>query len=105
MEVGTQGMGLTEAELAKAKGRGETIRQEQQTSDQKLTAQLKESEEKIGAVATEVGGTKKDIEATKTDLEATKGNLERSLGDMNVMSRLPSRNKAHLEGFSPPPNL
>src|SRR5260221_8834370 len=101
MEVTTQRMGLTQSELAKAKSRAEAIRQEQQTSDQKLSAQLgqvqKESEEKIGAVATEVGGAKKDIEATKTDLEATKGKLERSLGDMNVMSGLIAHNKDDLD--------
>src|SRR5713101_5779954 len=101
MEVTTQRMGLTQSELAKAKSRAEAIRQEQQTSDQKLSAQLgqvqKESEEKIGAVATEVGGAKKDIEATKTDLEATKGKLERSMGDMNVMSGLIARNRDDLE--------
>src|SRR5712664_2940435 len=101
MEVTTQRMGLTQSELAKAKSRAEAIRQEQQTSDQKLTAQLgqvqKESEEKIGAVATEVGGAKKDIEATKSDLEATKGKLERSLGDMNVMSGLIAHSRDDLE--------
>src|SRR5215467_4248616 len=90
MEITAQRMGLTQSELAQAKSRAETIRKEQQSSDQKLTAQIgqvqKESEEKIGAVATEVGGAKKDIEATKTDLADTKGKLERSLGDMNVMS-------------------
>jgi cell division protein FtsB len=101
MEIATQRVGLTQSELAQAKSRAETIRKEQQTSDQKLTAQLtqvqKESEEKIGAVATEVGGAKKDIEATKTDLEATKGKLERSLGDMNVMSGLIAHNRDDLE--------
>jgi cell division protein FtsB len=101
MEITTQRVGLTQSELAQAKSRAESIRKEQQTSDQKLTAQLgqvqKESEEKIGAVATEVGGAKKDIEATKTDLEATKGKLERSLGDMNVMSGLIAHNRDDLE--------
>src|SRR6266849_3941354 len=101
MEITTHRMGLTQSELAQAKSRAESIRKEQQTSDQRLTAQLgqvqKESEEKIGAVATEVGGAKKDIEATKSDLEATKGKLERSLGDMNVMSGLIARNKDDLE--------
>jgi cell division protein FtsB len=101
MEITTQRVGLTQSELAQAKSRAESIRKEQQTSDQKLTAQLsqaqKENEEKIGAVATEVGGAKKDIEATKSDLEATKGKLERSLGDMNVMSGLIARNKDDLE--------
>src|SRR3989442_5313079 len=96
-EVTTQRMGLTQSEIARAKSRSETILKEQQASDQKLTAQLKESEEKIGAVATEVGGAKKDIEATKSDLEATKGKLERSMGDMNVMSGLIARNRDDLE--------
>jgi cell division protein FtsB len=101
MEFTTQKVGLTQSELAQAKSRAESIRKEQQASDQKLTTQLtqaqKENEEKIGAVATEVGGAKKDIEATKTDLEATKGKLDRSLGDMNVMSGLIAHNRDDLE--------
>jgi hypothetical protein len=101
MEVTTQRVGLTQSELAQAKSRAEAIRKEQTASDQKLTAQLtqvqKESEEKIGAVATEVGGAKKDIEATKTDLEATKTKMNSALGDMNVMSGLIARNRDDLE--------
>ncbi len=101
VEITTQRMGLTQSELAQAKSRAEAIRKEQQTSDKKLTTQIgqvqKESEEKIGAVATEVGGAKKDIEATRSDLEATKGKLERSMGDMNVMSGLIARNRDDLE--------
>lgn len=101
MELATQRVGLTQAELAQAKSRAEAIRKEQKASDEKFTAQIgqvqKESEEKIGAVATEVGGAKKDIEATKSDLEATKGKLERSMGDMNVMSGLIARNRDDLE--------
>src|SRR5882724_1352051 len=94
MELTTQRVGLTQSELARAKSRAEAIRQDQQASDQKLTAQLgqvqKENEEKIGAVATEVGGAKKDMEATK-------GKLERSLGDMNVMSGLIAHSRDDLE--------
>jgi len=97
MEITTQRVGLTQSELAQAKSRAESIRKEQQTSDEKLTAQIKESDEKIGAVASEVGNAKKDIEATKGDLEATKGKLERSLGDMNVMSGLIARNHDDLD--------
>lgn len=97
MEVTEQKVGMTQAEISQAKSRAEAIKKDQQASDQKLTAQLKESEEKIGAVASEVGGAKKDIEATKTDLEATKGKLERSLGDMNVMSGLIAHNRDDLE--------
>lgn len=101
IEVTEQKMGMTVAELAQAKSRAESIRKEQMESDQKLTAQLsqvkKESQEQIGAVATEVGGARKDIEATKSDLEATKGALQRSMGDMNVMSGLIARNHDDLD--------
>src|SRR5271168_5316385 len=101
IEVTEQKMGMTQAEIAKAQSRAESIRKEQVASDQKLSAQLgqvkQESEEKIGAVATEVGGAKKDIEATRTDLEATKSKLERANGDMGVMSGLIARNKDDLE--------
>src|SRR5204862_7920633 len=97
VEITTQRMGLTQAELAKAKSRAEDIRKEQQASDQELTSQIKASQEQIGAVATEVGGAKKDIEATKSDLEATKGKLERSMGDMNVMSGLIAHSRGELE--------
>jgi cell division protein FtsB len=101
MEMTTQRVGLTQSELAQAKSRAEAIRKEQKASDDKFTTQIgqvqKESEEKIGAVASEVGGAKKDIEATKSDLEATKGKLERSLGDMNVMSGLIAHNRDDLD--------
>ena len=101
IEVTEQKVGMTVSELAQAKSRAEAIRKEQVNSDQKLTAQLsqvkKESQEQIGAVATEVGGAKKDIEATKSDLEATKGKLERATGDMGVMSGLIARNHDDLE--------
>jgi hypothetical protein len=101
IEVTEQKVGMTQSEIAKAQSRAESIRKEQQASDQKLTAQLgqvkQESEEKIGAVANEVGGAKKDIEATKTDLEATKSKLERATGDMGVMSGLIARNHDDLE--------
>jgi multidrug efflux pump subunit AcrA (membrane-fusion protein) len=101
IEVTQQKVGMTQAELAKARSRAESIRNDQIASDQKLATQLtavqKESEEKIGAVATEVGGAKKDIEATKTDLETTKGKLERATGDMGVMSGLIAHNRDDLE--------
>jgi len=101
VEVAEQKIGMTEAELAQAKSRAEAIRKEQVASDQRLTAQLtqqkQESEQQIGAVATEVGGAKKDIADTRTDLEATKTKLERVMGDMGVMSGLVARNRDDLE--------
>lgn len=101
VEVTSQKVGMTQAELADARSRAESIRKQQAASDQKLSAQIseaqKESEAKIGAVATDVTGAKKDIEATKTDLEATKSKLDRATGDMGVMSGLIARNHDDLE--------
>ncbi|MDQ1408275.1 MAG: hypothetical protein QOJ41_10 [Acidobacteriaceae bacterium] len=101
LEVTEQKVGMTRSELAQARSRSESIRKEQQASDQKLTSQLsqvkQESDEKILSVATEVGGAKKDIESTRTDLEATKGKLERATGDMGVMSGLIAHNRDDLE--------
>jgi multidrug efflux pump subunit AcrA (membrane-fusion protein) len=101
IEVTQQKVGLTQAELAKARSRAESIRNDQIASDQKLAAQLsqaqQENDQKITAVATDVGGAKKDIEATRTDLEATKGKLDRATGDMGVMSGLIAHNRDDLE--------
>jgi len=101
VEVTQQKVGMTASEVAAAKSRAEAIRKEQIASDQKLTQQLTavqtESNEKIGAVATEVGGAKKDIADTRTDLEATKAKLESTKGDMGVMSGLIARNHDDLE--------
>jgi hypothetical protein len=101
LDVTTQKIGMTQAELADAKSRAESIRKSQAASDAKLSQQItesqKESEAKIGAVATDVTGAKKDIEATRTDLEATKSKLDRATGDMGVMSGLIARNKDDLE--------
>jgi hypothetical protein len=101
LDVTTQKIGMTQAELADAKSRAESIRKQQLASDQKLSQEIttaqKESEEKIGAVATDVTGAKKDIEATRTDLEATKSKLDRATGDMGVMSGLIARNHDDLE--------
>jgi cell division protein FtsB len=97
VEVTSQKVGLTQSEIAQAKSRSEAIRKAQVASDQKLGQVQHESEEKIGAVATEVGGAKKDIEATRADLEATKGRLERASGDMGVMSGLIAHNRDDLE--------
>jgi cell division protein FtsB len=101
LDVTAQKIGMTQAEVADAKSRAESIRKQQIASDQKLSQEItsaaKENEAKIGAVATDVSGAKKDIEATRSDLEATKTKLERASGDMGVMSGLIARNHDDLE--------
>ncbi|HUE43823.1 MAG TPA: hypothetical protein VMP12_09670 [Candidatus Sulfotelmatobacter sp.] len=101
IEVTQQKIGITAAELAKARSRAEAIRNEQLASDQKLATQLSavqtESNEKITAVSSDLGGAKKDIADTRTDLESTKSKLERANGDMGVMSGLIAHNRDDLE--------
>src|SRR5437868_7403418 len=101
VEVTEEKMHLTQSELAQARSRAESIRKEQVAAAQKLNTQLSEvqknSEEKLGLVATDLGGAKKDIETTRNDLEATKGKLDRAQGDMGVMSGLIARNHDDLE--------
>ena len=101
VEMTEEKIGVTKSELAQARSRAESIRKEQVAAAQKLNTQLtevqKNSEEKIGAVATDLGGAKKDIESTRNDLEATKGKLDRAQGDMGVMSGLIARNHDDLE--------
>jgi len=101
LEVTSQKIGMTQAELADARSRAESIRKQQVASDQKLTQQLTEaqkaSDAKFGAVNTDLTGAKNDIAATRTDLEATKSKLDRAAGDMGVMSGLIARNHDDLE--------
>ena len=97
IDVTEQKMHMTQAELANARSRAESIRKDQMAADQKLAGELTESNQKILAVATEVGGARKDIDATRTDLEATKGRLEHATGDMGVMSGLIAHNRDDLE--------
>lgn len=104
LKVTSEKLGLTQEELNRARALAQNIRKEQQASDEKLVAQLgevkqvqKESEAKIGQVATEVTGAKTDIEATRKDLEATKSRLERTTGDLGVQSGLIARNKEELD--------
>ena len=101
MDITSQKIGMTQAELAEARSRAEAIRKQQTASDTKLSEKIaqaqKESEAQIGAVATDVTGAKKDIESTRTDLEATKSKLERAAGDMGVMSGLIAHNHDDLE--------
>lgn len=101
LEVTSQKVGMTQAELAEARSRAEAIRKQQVASDQRLTQQFtdaqKANDAKFGTVNTDLTGAKNDIAATRTDLEATKSKLDRAAGDMGVMSGLIARNHDDLE--------
>jgi len=101
LEVTTQKLGFTQAELAQARSLAQNIRQSQKESDEKLTAEItqtkQEADAKIGAVNTDLTGAKTDINATKQDLEATKAKLTSTVGDLGVQSGLIARNQEEVE--------
>jgi peptidoglycan hydrolase CwlO-like protein len=101
LEVTTQKLGFTQAELAQARSLSQNIRDTQKESDEKLTAQIgqvqQDANTKIGAVSTDLSGAKTDITATKQDLEATKAKLSSTVGDLGVQSGLIARNQEELD--------
>jgi hypothetical protein len=91
-------IGATQKEVA---SRASQLAKQQQASEQRLR---QESEQHIGAVATEVGGVKTDvagaktdIAATRSDLEATKAKLQNAIGDLGVQSGLIAHTREELE--------
>ena len=90
LEVTTQKLGFTQAELAQARALANNIRESQKASDEKLTSQIgqvkQDTDAKIGQVSTDITGAKGDISATKQDLEATKSKLTSTIGDMGLQS-------------------
>jgi septal ring factor EnvC (AmiA/AmiB activator) len=101
LDVTSQKLGLTEDELARARGLSQTIKKEQETSDAQLRQQIGEVQQdattKIGAVSTQLTGTQNDVNATKADLEATKSKLQTTVGDLGVQSGLIATNHDEVE--------
>jgi len=101
LDVTSQKLGLTEDELARARGLAQTIRKQQQQSDSQFRQQLgqiqQDTSTKFGQVATDISSTKTDLSSTKADLEATKGKLQSTIGDLGVQSGLIARNHDEVE--------
>ncbi|MFY9529832.1 MAG: hypothetical protein WBC04_18925 [Candidatus Acidiferrales bacterium] len=101
LDVTTQKLGLTQDELARARGLSQTIRKEQKQSDEQLRSQIgqvqQDTSTKFGQVTTELSGTKSDVEAAKKDLEETKAKLQSTIGDLGVQSGLIARNHEEVE--------
>jgi len=101
LDVTSQKLGLTQDELARARGLAQTIRKQQQQSDAKLREEIgqvqQDTSTKFGQVSTDLSTTKNDLSATKADLEATKGKLQSTIGDLGVHSGLIARNHDEVE--------
>ncbi|HXQ24799.1 MAG TPA: hypothetical protein VN822_00180 [Candidatus Acidoferrales bacterium] len=101
LDVMSQKLGLTEDELARARGLAQTVRTDQQKSDlqfrQQLGAVQADTTTKFGQMSTQLNGTQTDLNATKADLEATKGAMQSIKGDLGVQSGLVARNHDEVE--------
>jgi hypothetical protein len=101
LDVTSQKLGLTQDELARARGLAQNIKKQQEASDTQLRQQIGEVQQdattKIGAVSTQLTGTQSDVAATKADLEATKGKLQTAVGDLGVQSGLIATNHDEVE--------
>lgn len=101
LDVTSQKLGLTEDELARARGLAQSVRVAQQKSDAQLREQIgavqADTTTKFGQVATQINGAQTDITATKADLEATKTKLQSTVGDLGVQSGLIARNHDEVE--------
>jgi cell division protein FtsB len=101
LDVTSQKLGLTQDELARARGLAQSLRSAQQKSDQQFRQELgavqADTTTKFGQVATQLSGTQNDVAATKADLEATKGKLQSTIGDLGVQSGLIARNHDEVE--------
>lgn len=106
LDLASQKLGLTQAELARARTLAQQIQQQQQQSDSQLGEQIgqvkqatQDSQAKIGQVTADLGGAKNDIAATRKDLEDTKSRLTTTVGDLGVQSGLIARNREDLEAL------
>jgi chromosome segregation ATPase len=101
LDVMSQKLGLTEDELARARGLAQAVRSEQQKSDiqfrQQIGAVQADTSTKFGQISTQLNGTQTDLNATKADLEATKGAMSSMKGDLGVQSGLIARNHDEVE--------
>jgi len=101
LDVTSQKLGLTEDELARARGLAQSVKTEQQKSDSQLRQQIgavqTDTTTKFGQMATQINGTQTDLNATKADLEATKSAMQSMKGDLGVQSGLIARNHDEVE--------
>jgi hypothetical protein len=101
VNVTTQKLGLTQDELARARGLAQQARKEQQASSTKLNSQINQVQSdtasKFGEVNTQITGTQNDVNQTKADLASTKERLQSTVGDLGVQSGLIAKNHEEVE--------
>jgi chromosome segregation ATPase len=96
-DVTTERLGLTQAELARARALASQVREEQRRTAEQLGSQLAEQDKELDSLTGEVGAVRSDVAATRDQLQATAMKLERTIGDLGVQSGLIARNSSELE--------
>ena len=101
LDVTSQKLGLTEDELARARGLAQSLKQQQQKNDAQLREQIgavqADTTTKFGQVSTQLNGTQTDLNATKADLAAAKESMQSMKGDLGIQSGLIARNHDEVE--------
>jgi predicted nucleic acid-binding Zn-ribbon protein len=104
LQVTSSKLGLTQTEVARAHSLAQQDLEQQQASDQKLTAQIgqvqqsqQQSDAKIAQVSTDVNGAKTAIDATNKDLADTKSKLSMAVGDLTNQGTLIAKNNDELQ--------
>jgi len=101
LDVTSQKLGLTEAELARARDIANGVKKQQAANEKEYAAKLTEAQAandaKFSAVNADISGTKNDVAAAKKDLADTRTKLDRTIGDQGVMSGLIARNKEEVD--------
>lgn len=101
LDVASQKLNLTQDELARARSLAQSIKKDQDSSDEQLRQQIgavqADTTTKIGQVSTQINGTQTDLNATKADLQSTKANLTSMKGDLGVQSGLIATNEKELD--------
>lgn len=103
LEVTEQKLGLTEDELARARALAQSVRKQQQASDETFRKALGQAqaanESKFGQVNTQITSTQNDLSATEASLKETQGRLQSTMGDLGVQSGLIAKNHDELEAL------
>ena len=100
-------LGLTQAELQKARQITQQLAEQQQKqkqADEQMATRLGQLQQEqvatkgaLGGLSTDVVGVKGEVKTTKVELEKTQSELKRVIGDLGVQSDLVAHNRAELE--------
>lgn len=104
LQVTQQKLGITEDELASARGMAVAVSREQK-KQQAHTAELQQqlgmvqqqTSTQYGTLSDQLSGTKSDVASTRKDLDAARSRLTTAIGDLGIQSGLIARNHEEVQ--------